>query len=237
MKTQIVKFNCGGIDLDLQIGAGVFEPNLTTRILADVVPIPEGSRVLDLGCGTGPLAILAAKKGAAEVYAVDIMEEACQHARHNAELNGVADKVHVVQSHLFENLAGEKFDIIIDDVSGMAEDVSRISPWYPSTIPTGGYDGTGPTLEMLRQSRDHLHPNGQLYFPVLSLADHKKLITAARALFDNRLKSVAKKWIPFCDEFKEHMADMERMKREGVIDFVTKRSRHLWSLEIFLAVA
>jgi hypothetical protein len=51
-------------------------------------------------------------------------------------------------------------------------------------------------------------------------------------LFRNRWESVAMKWVPFCDEFKEDMAAMEQMKNEGIIDYITKRSRHLWSLEI-----
>ena len=231
------KRNFGGIDVDLQIGSDVFEPNLTTRLLAEVVDIPAGSRVLDLGCGIGPIAIIAAKKGAGEVYAVDVMEAACRYARKNAELNGVQDRVKVIHGNLFEGLDGERFDIIIDDVSGMAEGVSRISPWYPSTIPTGGRDGTGPTIDMLTRSLDHLKEGGQLYFPVLSLADHHKILATARDLFNNRLESVAMKWVPFCEEFKAHMPEMERMKEEGVIDYVTKRSRHLWSLEIFRVVA
>jgi len=235
MTTQTDKFSFGGIDLDLQVDSRVFEPNLTTRLLAETVDIPAGSRVLDLGCGIGPIAIIAAKKGAGEVFAVDVMEEACHFTRTNAELNGVSDKVTVVHGNLFEGLTGREFDIIIDDVSGMAEGVSRISPWYPSTIPTGGVDGTGPTIDMLTQSRAFLADQGVLYFPVLSLAKREKIMDAARALFPDRLEQVAMKWVPFCDEFKENMAAMEQMKEEGLIDYTSKRSRHLWSLEIYRA--
>jgi ribosomal protein L11 methyltransferase len=48
-----------------------------------------GKRVLDFGCGTGILAILAGKLGATAIDAVDIEEEACDNSRYNAELNGV----------------------------------------------------------------------------------------------------------------------------------------------------
>ena len=55
---------------------------------------------LDLGCGTGLLAIAAAKKGVARVTAVDNNPLACQVARANAALNGVADRVTVKQRDL-----------------------------------------------------------------------------------------------------------------------------------------
>ncbi len=233
MSTQA--YNFGGIDLELHVGSDVFEPNLTTRLLAETVDIPSGSRVLDLGCGIGPIAIIAVKKGAGEVVAVDVMETACRYAERNAALNEVADRVRIINGNLFEGLDGEKFDIIIDDVSGMAEGVSRISPWYPESIPTGGHDGTAPTIDMLQRARAYLKEGGQLYFPVLSLANHQRILEVAREVYGDKLESVASKWVPFCDEFKENMAEMERMKNEGVIDYISKRSRHLWRLEIYRA--
>jgi ribosomal protein L11 methyltransferase len=48
----------------------------------------RGKRVLDMGCGTGILAILAGKLGAAPVLAVDIEDWTVENARENAELNG-----------------------------------------------------------------------------------------------------------------------------------------------------
>lgn len=51
---------------------------------------PAGTRVLDYGCGSGILAIGAAKFGAAAIDAVDIDEAAVQATRQNAEANGVA---------------------------------------------------------------------------------------------------------------------------------------------------
>lgn len=227
------KFQLGHSEIVLHWVPAVFEPNLTTRILADLIPAPPTGRVLDLGCGVGPIAILAALKGANDVVGVDIMPEACELARRNAALNGVTDRVRFAQGNIFEPVGGERFDLIIDDVSGMADEVSRISPWYPETIPAGGRDGTGPTIAMLEEAHNHLSEHGTMLFPVLSLANRAKILDKARALFDDCLELVATKWIPFCDEFKARMDDMERMKAEGLISYVTKRSRHLWSLEIY----
>ena len=49
----------------------------------------EGKRVLDNGCGTGVLGIMAAKCGALNVVAVDIDDKSVDNSRENAELNGV----------------------------------------------------------------------------------------------------------------------------------------------------
>ncbi len=237
MKDSIKELNISGFDLKLYTAGHVFEPNLTTRLLAESVDIPKGSSVLDLGCGVGPIAIIAAKKGAGEVYAVDVMDEACAYAARNVEENGVADRVRVIQSDLFSNIPDKKFDIIINDVSGMADIVSRISPWYPETIPTGGYDGTEPTIRMLTEAREHLNDNGILYFPVLSLADQKKILNKANELYNNGLEPVSKKMVPFCQEFKDRLKDLEDLRNRGIIDYVVKRSRYLWSLEIYKATA
>ncbi len=50
-----------------------------------------GKSVLDMGCGTALLAILARKHGAAEVTAIDIDEFAYENAKENIELNGTPD--------------------------------------------------------------------------------------------------------------------------------------------------
>jgi release factor glutamine methyltransferase len=237
MSTEMIEFPVHDHTLRLRIQPGVFAPNLTTRLIAEHMHIPPGARVLDLGCGVGPLAILAAQRGAAEVVAVDVMPEACACARENARLNGVADKVDIRAGHLFEPVQGEQFDVIIDDVSGMAESVSRISPWYPETIPSGGPDGTGPTIAMLERVREFLREQGQLYFPVLSLANSHKILHTARERFNDQMESVTQKWIPFCEEFRARMADMEALRDEGLIDYISRRSRHLWRLEIFRVYA
>ncbi len=224
----------GDIGLELYGTPRVFEPNLTTRMLAAAMQIQPGQQVLDLGCGVGPLAIIAAKLGAAEVVAIDIMPEACELAEENARLNGVQDKVRVVQGDLFEKLRGEKFDVIVNDVSGMAEDVSRISPWYPPSIPTGGRDGTGPTIRMLTEVQNFLKQGGLLYFPVLSLANYHKILDYGRRLF-KQMEAVAQRWVPFCKEFKQLPEKMDEMKEAGIIDFIMRRTHRLWNLEIYRA--
>jgi len=235
MDTEPDVFSLGGESGRLYLSDEAFKPNLTTKLLAEAVEVQEGDSVLELGCGVGPLSIYAARKGAAKVIAVDIMPQACECARRNVELNGVADRVEVRNGSLFEPVQGMKFDVIIDDVSGMSEEIARISPWYPDTIPAGGADGTEQTVEMLEQASDYLNDKGQLYFPVISLSNWRKTLDLARNLFGSTVELVSQKHIPFCEEFKEAMPELERLKELNLIDFVRKRSRYVWDLSIYRA--
>lgn len=229
----MITYSVAGLDIKLELAPGVFEPTTTTQLLIEQLGDVKGKTVLDLGCGSGPIAVAAALKGAERVYAVDLMPEACHAALRNVELNCVADQVVVLQGNLFEPLRGFRFDTIVDDVSGMAEEVSRISPWYPSTIPTGGVDGTGPTVQMLQEAPKYLHQGGCLLFPTISLARTEKILAVAREVFGDKLYQVAGKCIPFCEELLRNIDVLIRLKEEGIITFIQKRSRYLWELAIY----
>lgn len=69
-------------------------------------------RVLDLGTGSGVLAIRAAKMGA-RVVATDLNPEAVRCARLNALLNHVEDRVAVHEGDLFEAVRGQQFDVVL----------------------------------------------------------------------------------------------------------------------------
>jgi ribosomal protein L11 methyltransferase len=83
----------GDIEFDLLISPGMTfgtAHHETTRLMMEVMLETEwdGMKVLDMGCGTGVLAILAEKMGATEVLAIDNDKRACLNAEENAELNG-----------------------------------------------------------------------------------------------------------------------------------------------------
>ncbi|MCP5152933.1 MAG: methyltransferase [Ectothiorhodospiraceae bacterium] len=89
----------------------VLGPGPVTRRLADLaVPCPRG-RVLDLGCGSGTLALLSAAAGAT-VTGVDVNPRAIAFARFNAALNAL-DDVELLVGDLFAPVAGRRFDRIL----------------------------------------------------------------------------------------------------------------------------
>jgi ribosomal protein L11 methyltransferase len=60
----------------LVLGPGVFSPTATSKSLAEAIEISPGDTVIDVGCGSGVLAFVAAKLGAAKVYGVDLSQRA-----------------------------------------------------------------------------------------------------------------------------------------------------------------
>ena len=92
------------------VGDAVMAPGPTTANLARALPRPPLGRVLDLGTGSGVLALLAAGPGAT-VVATDVTERACAFTRFNAAFNGVP--VDVRAGDLFAPVAGEQFDLVL----------------------------------------------------------------------------------------------------------------------------
>jgi 16S rRNA (guanine1207-N2)-methyltransferase len=91
-----------GRELQFITASGVFAADgldRGTAVLLRASPVPEGQpRILDLGCGYGPIALaIAVHCPGALIDAVDINERALALCRENAEALGVADRVHVLR--------------------------------------------------------------------------------------------------------------------------------------------
>lgn len=94
----------------------------------------KGKAVLDMGAGTGVLAILAAKKGASPVYAVDIEPWCVENCLENAAANGV-QLTEVIQGDA-SKLKGLSFDIILANINKniLLSDLPR----YEESLKPGG---------------------------------------------------------------------------------------------------
>lgn len=78
---------------------------------------PAGKRVADLGAGSGVLAIAAAKLGAARVVGIEIDPDAIPNARANVLLNGVADRVTIIEGDAAPILLLLRpFDLIVANI-------------------------------------------------------------------------------------------------------------------------
>jgi len=100
-------------DLQLLIIPGVFHPGLffSSRILADFISELDltGRKFLDLGCGSGLVGMVAARKGAI-VTATDISATAIACAKDNAIINRLS--LETMRTDLFDGLQGRHFDVI-----------------------------------------------------------------------------------------------------------------------------
>lgn len=103
------------LGLDLHVPAQVFAPTPTSDLLGEQVRARTrpGMRVLDMGCGAGANAILAAQL-TDQVVAVDVNPVAVEATVANAERNGVGDRVRAFESDVFDRVDGD-FDLIVFD--------------------------------------------------------------------------------------------------------------------------
>ena len=84
-----------GVDYRFRTESGVFSRSRAdpgTRLLINALTLPKQGRMLDLGCGYGPVGITAAREQPElQVIMVDVNRRAAQLAKANAQLNGVAN--------------------------------------------------------------------------------------------------------------------------------------------------
>lgn len=104
--------NRTAIFLDFQSAFGTGGHGTTEGCLVAMEKrIRRGDRVLDVGTGTGILAVAARKLGAGRVTAVDIDRRACREAARNLALNGVSGGVDVVEGGI--RSAGDRYDAVV----------------------------------------------------------------------------------------------------------------------------
>lgn len=131
--------------------------------LLDAVP----QRILDLCTGGGCIAIACAYAfPEAEVDAVDLSFDALNVAEINIERHQLAHRVFPIQSDLFANIAGQKYDLIVtnppyvdeEDLAEMPEEFH----FEPELALGSGMDGLDITKQILKQAPNYLTENGLL---------------------------------------------------------------------------
>ena len=122
------------LDSNMAFGTGEHE---TTSMCVELLQkyLHAGDAVLDVGCGSGILGISAAKLGAARCCLTDIDPIAVESARHNAQKNGVADRVSVVQSNLADGAAIQA-DVVLANIT--AEVLVLLAPDIKKYLKAGG---------------------------------------------------------------------------------------------------
>ena len=122
------------LDPGLAFGTGGHE---TTSLCLEALDqlVRGGERVLDIGTGSGILAIAALKLGAAQAEGVDIDPVAVRTAGENAALNGVADRLTVLVGDLSDKASGQ-YQIITANI--VANAIMALAPAVPGLMAEGG---------------------------------------------------------------------------------------------------
>ena len=136
---------------------------------------------------------------------------------------------------MFDPWFGEKFDVIVDDISAISEDVANISPWFPGVPCRTGKDGINLVSQIIINSSKHLNgENSLLFFPVLSLSNTDEILSIANKKF-NYVELVNKESWPLPEELIPHMDFLEALSKKGVIKFEKKFGMVICYTEVYCA--
>ena len=154
---------------DFLVDPSVLIPRPETEILVDLILKEdlENKRILDIGTGSGAIAISLALESSAQVTASDISIEALQTAKTNAKRLGA--QVKFIESDLFENI-DDKFDIIVSNPPYISEEEYKTLDkdlfYEPKTALVGGEIGSEIYEKIVKQLRNYLNEGGQIYFEI-----------------------------------------------------------------------
>src|ERR1035437_3154961 len=156
----------------IAVNEGVFAPDSaisnSTKIVLDNLPNLKGKEILDMGTGTGIIAIICSKKGAQKVIATDVSEKAIKNAQENIKVKNI-ENIILVRSDLYQNVAG-KFDYIfanlpvLDEIWNMNEKMISI------------------TERFLTDSGQHLKPFGKVFLSWFSVSPIEEIQEIATKL-------------------------------------------------------
>lgn len=157
--------------LTLTIDRRALIPRPETEELVSLVLERGGEgRVLDLGTGSGCIALALADEGCcAEVVGVDRSEDAIALARENAERTGLP--VRFLAGSWCRPVASERFDLVVSNPPYIAEaELAGLDPlvreWEPREALDGGPDGLAAIRGLLAEVPDVLRPGGSLMLEV-----------------------------------------------------------------------
>lgn len=153
--------------LTLAVNPHVLVPRPDTEVLVEwaleLIPLDAPWRVLDLGTGSGAIALaLQHQRPQAQVTAVDASEGALQTAQANARQLGLP--VRFLHGSWLEPVQGEYFDLIVSNPPYIAEGDPHLPALThePISALTAGQDGLDDIRHIARHAPSHLTPSGHL---------------------------------------------------------------------------
>jgi S-methylmethionine-dependent homocysteine/selenocysteine methylase/SAM-dependent methyltransferase len=170
--------------------------------------IGSHGRCLDIGSGTGLLAVQLALNGAAHVHAIDIDKQAVDNTLTNAFRNGVADRVSAAAVDLYPWIPEERYDVIVASLYQMPVDpFEQVATHRP--LDYWGRNLVDHLIEMLPKA---LADDGVAYIMQLSVIGQERTAELLEKVgFQARVVDFT--FFPFHDLFKEKQDQIERVEQ------------------------
>lgn len=160
--------------IDLRVSRATLIPRPETELLVESavaeLRVARGPlRILDVGTGTGAIAIAVARElPEVELVAVDLSEEALEVARGNARRHGIEGRITFAVSDLLRAvMGGAPFDSVLSNppyvpVGDRAAMHPQVREWEPETALFAGGDGLGIYRRLIPEAGEALRPGGLL---------------------------------------------------------------------------
>ncbi len=202
-------------DCLLRIPDPALAPKRGAFFLTRHLPLRAGDRVLDLGTGSGLVAIVVARRGH-QVVATDIVPACCESARLNGVLNGVAERLDVRAGDLYAPVAAEAFDVVVSNPAQMPTPPDHAWEDGQSRADNGGADGWALLGPIIDEAPAHLKPGGRLVFTLFGfLGPERAQDRLRRAGLQPRV--LAREAEPFPRVGRERLAHLRSLDAEGVL--------------------
>jgi len=156
--------------LQLKVSPVTLIPRPDTETLVDAalekIPLDKVSHILDLGTGTGAVALAIAKhRNNCEVTAVDQSTDALSVTLENAQSLKL-NNLRLIESNWFSELQGEGFDLIVSNPPYIAQDDEHLKQgdlrFEPISALASGVDGLDDIRKIVQEAPDYLKTNGWL---------------------------------------------------------------------------
>ena len=150
----------------------IFKPTLTSKLLINVAKLflKKKQKILDLGCGGGIISASLFNRNYNQTFHLsDLSINAIKKAKKN--LKSFKGKFIFKSGDGFDPWKGNKYDLIINDISGISSAVSKISPWFKNVPIDKSIKGTSLLKKTINKSSNYMNKESIIIFPLISLCD------------------------------------------------------------------
>jgi SAM-dependent methyltransferase len=237
LEPSLVRWTGPGGPFDYEVSPHVFVPSLVSEAIVEALAVVKNlGVVLDVGCGGGFLAIVAARLGATHVYATDVSEAAVTLAYRNADRALVGDCVSVLRGDVLEPFAeqGITADVVINDISGVPDVLASRLGWYPDGD-AGSGDGIMLPLRVIEGLPAVLHPEtGVLVQPLGSVQFTPAIKRRLDALFSKRTVAAYRQFFLPKESLSGDLSEIDALRHQGRMRLWEARGLTWWEVEVLV---